>query len=215
MVTASKLISIGIMVFSFSIGFIALYIFGGLSKNKRKIYVDEMVSQLINLIIFVWAGKIILHFSIFIGDPLSILAYPSDSNSFYLAVFFSAVLFFYKASKWQLDTLLFLESFLLVLLMASFTYEFTQYIWNDNPFAFGYLILLAVLLIVFIFSQNRFSSGTLILVILTVWCLGVMSLLFIQPFVTVFGYIITPWFLSLFYIVGFLYILFCKRKRRL
>ncbi|MFD2751180.1 hypothetical protein ACFSUM_12245 [Virgibacillus siamensis] len=209
---ASKLMSIGIMVFSIGIGFITLIIFGGLIKEQRKLYLEEMLSQFINLILFVWAGKIILNFSVFITDPMSVLAYPSDSNSFYLAVFFSAVLFFYKSSKWDLDTLLFLESILLVLLMASFTYEFIQYIWYGNQFAFGYLILLAVLLLVFIFSRNRFTPAALILVILTVWCLGVFLLLFIQPFVTVFGYMITPWFLGLLFVGGFSYIFIVKER---
>lgn len=213
-VIASKLTSIGIMVFSIVIGVIILYFMGGLTKEQRKNFLEEMISQLINLIIFVWLGKIILNFPVFMDDPLSILAYPSDSDSFYLAVFLSAVLFFYKSSKWQLDTLLFLESFLLVLLTASFTYEFIQSIWNDNQFAFGYLVLLAVLLLLFIFTQNRFSSSSSILVILTAWTLGVALLLFIQPFVTVFGYMITPWFLGPFFIIGFSFILF-KRKRRL
>ncbi|MBY7142484.1 hypothetical protein KFZ56_05200 [Virgibacillus sp. NKC19-3] len=214
MVITSNLMAIGTIVFGFGLGFIIFVMFGGLSKEKRKIYLEEMISQLINLVIFVWVGKIILNFPVFIEDPLTILAYPSDANSFYLAFLFSGLLFFYKSSKWQLDTLLFLESFLLVLLTASLTFEFIQYIWNDNPFAFGYLILLTILLLVFMFMQNRVASGTSILLILTVWSLGVLLLLFIQPFVTVFGYMITPWFLGLVFIIGFSYILYLKRKRR-
>ncbi|WP_461176709.1 hypothetical protein [Virgibacillus ainsalahensis] len=206
--------SIGMMVFSIGVGFIILVIFGGLSKEQRKDYLEEMISQLINLVIFVWIGKIILNFPVFMEDPMSILAYPSDSDSFYLAVLFSGALFFYKSSKWYLDTLLFLKSFLFVLLTASFAYEFIQYIWNDNQFAFGYLILLTVLLLLFIFMQNRVASSTLILVILTVWSLGVLLLWFIQPFVTIFGYMMTPWFLGLVFAIGFSFILFCKRKRR-
>lgn len=212
MVIASKLMSIGIMVSSFVIGFIILVIFGGLSKEQRKDYLEEMTSQFINLIIFVWVGKILLNFPVFIQDPLTILAYPSNSDAFYLAVLISAALLVYKSSKWQLDTLLFLESFLFVLLTASFTYEFIQYIYNDNPFAFGYLILLTALLLLFIFMQNRVKSSTSILVIWTGWSLGVLFLLIIQPFVTVFGYMIMPWFLGLVYVIGFAFILFLKRR---
>lgn len=204
--------SIGIMVSSFVIGFIILVIFGGLSKEQRKDYLEEMTSQFINLIIFVWVGKILLNFPVFIQDPLTILAYPSNSDAFYLAVLISAALLVYKSSKWQLDTLLFLESFLFVLLTASFTYEFIQYIYNDNPFAFGYLILLTALLLLFIFMQNRVKSSTSILVIWTGWSLGVLFLLIIQPFVTVFGYMIMPWFLGLVYVIGFAFILFLKRR---
>ncbi len=64
MVITSKLISIGIMVFSIGIGFIILVMLDGLSKEQRKEYLEEMISQLINLVIFVWVGKIILNFPV-------------------------------------------------------------------------------------------------------------------------------------------------------
>lgn len=214
MVITGRLVSIVIMVLSFGIGFITLYVLGVLSKEQRRRYLDEIMSQIINLVLFVWAGKVILNFPIFMEDPLSALAYPSGSEAFYLAVVCTAVLFFYKSSKWRLDTLLFVKSLLLVLLTASFTYEFVQYIWNDNHSVLLYMILLMVLLLVFILMHNRLSSGTLILFILAVWFIGVLSLLFIQPFVTVFGYIIRPWFLVILFVIVFSYILYFKRKRK-
>lgn len=68
MVITSKLISIGIMVFSIGIGFIILVMLDGLSKEQRKEYLEEMISQLINLVIFVWVGKIILNFPVYRGS---------------------------------------------------------------------------------------------------------------------------------------------------
>lgn len=64
-----KLMSIGIIIISFVVGLIFFYMISYLSKEQRKAQIEEIVSQLINFIIFIWIGKIILNFSIFIKDP--------------------------------------------------------------------------------------------------------------------------------------------------
>ncbi|WP_230856172.1 MULTISPECIES: hypothetical protein [Bacillaceae] len=209
----SKLISIGIIAVSMFAGFISYYITSDLSKEQRKKHMEEMISQLINFIIFIWLGKVILNFSIFIKDPLAILAYPSNSQSFYLAVLFSGLLLVYKSKRQQLYVLEFIESFLHVFLVASFTYEFIQLVWNDNTYAFGYLVLLTVLLVLFFLTRGRIAVITIIIMILTGWTAGVLLLTFIQPFVTVFGYIMAPWFVGLFFISSILLIIFKHRKR--
>ena len=109
-----KLMSIGIIIISFVVGLIFFYMISYLSKEQRKAQIEEIVSQLINFIIFIWIGKIILNFSIFIKDPLAILAYPSNAEAFYLAVLFSAILLFYKAYKKKFDVLQLATSFLSV-----------------------------------------------------------------------------------------------------
>ncbi|WP_174613499.1 hypothetical protein [Virgibacillus ihumii] len=215
MAAAIKLMSVGVMALSFLFGFIFFFLTNGQSKEQRKLYMEEIFSQLINLIIFIWISKIILSFPLFMNDPISVLAYPSGANSFYLALFFSAAVFHYKSRKWQLDSLLFLESAMLVFLAASFAYEFIQYIYHNNQFAFGYLVLLTVMLLVFLFIQKRVTAAILLIIIIICWSMGVLLLYFLQPFVTVFGYIVSPWFLGLFILFSLLYIFFLKRKRRL
>src|SRR5690625_1095176 len=100
-----KLKAVGIIVISFIVGFAFFYITSPLQKELKKAQLEEMFSQLVNFIIFIWVGKIILNFSIFIDDPLAILAYPSNSEAFYLAVLFSAILLFYKSWQKTFDVL--------------------------------------------------------------------------------------------------------------
>ncbi|MGY0692768.1 hypothetical protein ACW2QC_08245 [Virgibacillus sp. FSP13] len=209
---ASKLMSVGLIVISLVVGFISFYMMSDLSKEKKKRHVEEMVSQLINFIIFIWLGKVILNFSIFIKDPLAILAYPSNSEAIYLAVLFNALLLVYKSKRQRLGQA-FIESFLTVFLVASFVYEFIQLVWNNNTYSFGYLVLLAVLLVLFFLIRGRITVITLITTILTVWSAGIFLLLSMQPFVTVFGYIMAPWFVGLFFIISLLIIIIRYRKR--
>ncbi|MFZ3579783.1 hypothetical protein [Virgibacillus sp. DJP39] len=209
---ASKLMSIAIIVISLAVGFIFYYILSDLSKEQKKRHMEEMFSQLINFIVFMWIGKIILNFNVFINDPIAILAYPSNSEAFYLAVLFSAIMLNYKAKRKPMDMLVFIRSFLLVFLVASFMYEFIQLVWNNNTYSFGYLFLLIIMLVVF-FLSGRITTTMLIVTMLIGWCVGMVLLSFVYPFATVFGYIIAPWFVGVFFITSICLITFNTRKR--
>ncbi|WP_245844139.1 hypothetical protein [Oceanobacillus rekensis] len=181
-------------------------------KDQKKKRMDELISQLVNFVLFIWLGKIILHFSIFIKDPLAILAYPGNSDSFYLAVLFIVIVLVYKSFRKQMNVLTFMESFLHVFLVASFLYEFIQVIWNDNSYAFGYLILLSVLLILFFLLFRWLTASLLIMVMLIGWSFGMWILTSIQPFVTVFGYIMEAWFVGLFFTLSLVILIYKIRK---
>src|SRR5690625_3451826 len=103
MVIASRVASIGIIIVSLAIGLITFYILNDLPKEKKKKYMEEFISQLVNFIIFIWVGKILLNISLFIQDPLAVLAYPGDSGAFYLAVLFTAIIAVYKKIYKSLD----------------------------------------------------------------------------------------------------------------
>lgn len=207
-----KLMSIGIIVISFVVGFIFFYLISHLSEEHKKAQIEEMVSQLINFIIFIWIGKIILNFSIFIKDPLAILAYPSNSGAFYIAILLSTILLFYKAKKKKFDVLQLITSFLPVFLLASFLHEFIQLIWNNNTYSFGYLTLSTILLVLLLLTNGQLTSRNLIITILISWSLGVLILAYTQSFVTVFNYILAPWFIVLFLIINLLFIFGTKKN---
>ncbi|WP_405098659.1 hypothetical protein [Oceanobacillus sp. FSL H7-0719] len=213
MAIASKLMDIGIIVVSIAAGFISFYIISNLSKGTKKRNIEELTSQFINFVIFIWLGKIIIHFSTFIKDPLAILAYPSDSSAFYLAVLFIAILLAYKAKRKKLDSEAFTEAFLHVFLVASFSFEFIQLVWNNNPFALGYLILLTILLVLYFTLNERITVHRLVIILLIGWSSGMTGLFFLQPIVTVFGYNLTRVAVALFFVICFLIILFIQRKR--
>ncbi|WP_090870777.1 hypothetical protein [Oceanobacillus limi] len=202
MAVASKLTAIGIMALSLAIGFLSFYLLSDLTKEKRKRHIEELTSQFINFVIFIWLGKIVLHLPIFISDPLSILTYPSDSQSFYFAIVLISLLLLYKTKRKKLNILPFLESFIHIFLVGSFVYEFIQFVVEDNPYAFGYLILLAVLIGMFFFLQERLTTMMIVMVMMIVWSVGLVVLGFVQPFVTVFGYIMAPWFVGLFFVLS-------------
>lgn len=212
MAIASKLAAIGIIVASIVAGFLSFYIMSDLPKETKKKQIEELTSQFINFVIFIWLGKIIANFSIFINDPLAILAYPSDSNAFYLAVLFITMLLIYKAKRKQLDGQSFIKAFLHVFLVASFSFEFIQLVWNNNHFTLGYLILLTILLVLFLSLSGHITTIRLSIVLLTLWSLGIIVLSFFQPFVTVFGYNVSPVFAGVFFIICFSGLLLKQRK---
>ncbi|GGA71966.1 hypothetical protein [Ornithinibacillus halotolerans] len=202
MAITSKLTAIGIIALSLTIGFLSFYLLRDLPKEEKKKHLEELTSQLINFVLFIWLGKIILNISIFISDPLSVLAYPSDSKAFYLATVLLSFLLVYKTKRKNLEVLPILESFVHVFLISSFVYEFIQLVIEENRYALGYLVLLALLIGLFFFLTERFTVPILLIIITSIWSVGMLVLLYVQPFVTVFGYMMTPWFVMLFSITS-------------
>ncbi|ASN03909.1 glycosyltransferase family protein [Virgibacillus necropolis] len=211
MITA-KVLSIAIIVISLIAGLISFYIISGLSKAQKKKQMEEIASQLINFFIFIWLGKIIMNFFIFIKDPLAILAYPSSSHAFYLAILFSALILTYKSKRRQIDVFQLIKSFIPVFLVASFVYEFIQIVWNNNTYSIGYTVLLTILLIVYLLVSDRMAGPTVTLMMLIGWSAGVFVLEYILSFTTVFGYIMDSWFIGLFFITSFILIIYKQRK---
>src|SRR5699024_10926622 len=148
----------------------------------------------------IWIAKILLNLPLFIEDPLAVLAYPGDSSAFYLAVLFTSITVIYKSLRNNLDVLTFADGFTQVFLIALFFYEFIQFVMEDNVYSLGYLILLAILLLMFFLVRERMKTYMLLLTVLVGWTIGLFVLGFIYPFVSVFGYLIQPWFIILFFI---------------
>ena len=209
MAVVSKLISIGLIVVSFAIGIIIFYIMSELSEEEKKAYISEITSQLINLVLFIWLAKIVLNFSVFIADPLTILAYPSDSTAFYLAIGLTTVWFFITSIRKKKEILPLIESFVPIFLVSSFVYEFIQYVIYQHRYSFGYLILLGMLILLYYLVKTRYSF----LLYVAIWSIGMIILAIVQPYVTVFGYMMAPWFIgSLFLAILFIYIYEQRRR---
>lgn len=215
MFITTKLISIASMIVSFLIGIISYYIMNHLPKVEKKQYIEELNTQVINFVLFIWAAKIILNISLFIKSPIVVVTYPSNSQAFYLAILFSILLLLYKGikKKININILAFLESGILVFLVTSFTYEFIQIVINKDSFTFGYLVLLVVLLCLFFLVAGRMNQRTVISIILVGWSIGMLFLSYIQPFVTVFGYLMAPWFILVILIASFLFFILTRRKK--
>lgn len=213
MAIASKLTEAGMVAASFLFGSLSLYLMSHLPAKTKQKHIREILSQLIHFVLFMWAGKIVLNFSVFIADPLSILAFPSDSSAFYFAVFCCTVVLIYKEKQKKLDLLVFLDSFAYVFLAASFLFEFLQFMLEDNMYAFGSLLLFFVLIILYICLRKKIQIKFLLLIILSSWAFGMMILTLLLPFVTNFGYMIKPWFIGILLITIFS-VYFINQKRR-
>ncbi|QQK76667.1 hypothetical protein HUG15_14565 [Salicibibacter cibarius] len=213
MVITSAIVSIGIIIACFAVGLISFYPLSDWPKAEKKRHIEALTSQLLNFVIFVWVGKILLNPSLFIQDPMAVLAYPGNSGAFYLATLFTAIIVVYKSVYKNLDVLAFVEVFVHVFLVASFFYEFMQLVLGNHSYSLGYLIVLATLLVVFVSARGRLPMPRLLMTILVGWTAGMLVLTFVQPFATVFGYIIEPWFIGLFFIGCLLIVFVSKRKR--
>ena len=203
---------ITIIILSLSMGFLTYYLLSDLAKEKKKINMEEIMGQLINLVIFIWIGKIILNFTIFIVDPLTILSYPSNSYAFYLAVLLSVITIVIQYNRGKIDVLPFLTAFTHIFLTASFVYEFMQVIWNKNTYSIGYIGLVALLIVAFVVMRDFVSPHWLNLLIFLGWTIGSLGLAVTMPIMMVFGYTMAPWFLVLMLIICCLLMVYLKKK---
>lgn len=197
MAIISKLTIISIIAISFGLAFLVFDLMSPLAKTQRKKEIGEAASQLINFVLFLWLAKILLNLPLFVQDPLAVLAYPSNSEAFYLATLFTGGLLFHQSRKKKIGGALFAHSLVQVIPAASFFYEFIQLMWRDNPFSLHYLIVFAVLLALFYMLQGRVSPQNQISIILGTAAAAFFAISFMLPYLSLFGYILEPWFLAL------------------
>lgn len=186
---------IGIKVVSWLIGFIIFYLFTPMKKAERKQQFQEVTSQLVNFILFLWLGKILLNFSSFVKSPLAILAYPSNAQSFYFATFLTFVIIAYKHIKKQIDVSGLLEAFMTIFVVASFAYEFFQLVVNHNTYGIYQFVLAAILILFYLGIQTFVKPKQIGAVMGIAWSIGALGLYTIQPLFIIFGYTLAPWFL--------------------
>ena len=212
MATVAVLTSIGIIIVSFIGAFIFYYVVSPLSRVNKKQVIEEVISHLINFVIFVWVGKVLLHLPLFVRDPFAVLAYPSNSQAFYVAFLFSAIHLSYKVIRRQFKIWSFWFAFVPIFLVASFIYEFIQIVWMDNTIAWPYLGLLLILLISFMVSLDRWPESIVIFILMIGWNVGKVILAFALPFTTIFGYTMSLWFLVILLIVNITLLLYYRKR---
>lgn len=210
----SAIMPLLVTIFSILSGLAVFYLVSNLAKEQKKKQVADAFSHIINFVLFVWLSKILLNLSLFFSDPLAMLAYPSNSKAFYLAIFFSAAMLFYNTKRdgilnWQI-----IQTLVYAILPALFFYEFVELALFEDRYALGNLILYAVLLMVFLMLNERVSSGTVGSVLLSVWTAGVLLISAIQSSSSAFGYALDPWFIILLFMVGHVLLLLSIRRRR-
>lgn len=213
MAVQSKLLEIGILVSSLAVGLLAFYLLSDSPKAEKKKQMDDMISQMINFILLIWLGKIIMNFSLFLSDPLAVLAYPSDTDAFYTAVILMTIWLLVQSRRNKLKVFPLIVSFIPVFLVSSFVYEFIEWTAYDNPFAIGNLILFAVLIGLYFFLKEKLNASVLLFILITVWSFGLVFMMTFQPFITIFGYIVGFEFVGLFFVISDGILIYRFRKK--
>lgn len=211
--TITAIVPIVVNIFSIGLGAAVFYLVSDLGKGRKKKQAEEALSQIVNFVLFIWLSKILLNLPLLFSDPLAVLAYPSDSSAFYLAIFFSAAFLMYGMKSKGIQGWLLMQTLLYLLLPAAFFYEFAQLAWFDDAYAFGNLILYAILLAVFLGLNDRLSPSAAGHVLLSVWAGGMFLISTIQPYSSTFGYVMEPWFILILFTTGHFLILFSNRRR--
>ncbi|WP_134339190.1 hypothetical protein [Filobacillus milosensis] len=202
MVATSTIISLSMLVISLVTGAFFYYVISVQTTKEKKEDLETVSSFFINFIILIWVGKITLNLSLFIEDPIAILAYPSQSDAFYFAFFASIFLYGYKFYKNELVVRRFVYVIVSIFIFSSFIYEFIDLVWQENTYTWRYLSLLFFLLVIYSLMSNQWSYRLISSVIIMLWGSGQIVLSLTQPFTTVFGYLISVWFICLIILIG-------------
>src|SRR5699024_12360924 len=84
MPSISVIKSIGLLIVSFLVGIGYFFIQSEQTKELRKKQLEVTSSLIINIVIYIWIGKVLVHLPEFFSDTLAILAFPSNSNAFFV-----------------------------------------------------------------------------------------------------------------------------------
>jgi|SRR5690625_3365898 len=212
MAIVAKLTSIGILAVSFLLAIIFYYMVSSKIKEDKLKIIEEVISTLINFVIYIWVAKIILDITTFLRDPFAVLAYPSDSRAFYLACVFLFLHSLYRAKKDLQGVKIAVGSYVPIFLSASFFYEFIQTITGNNTFNSFYLALLFVLLILLVLGFGRWPEQIFHVSLLIAWGIGTLILAIRLPYMTIFGYLVSPLFISILLIMFIGLLIYNQRK---
>ncbi|MDN4493572.1 hypothetical protein [Ureibacillus aquaedulcis] len=211
MATVAKFISLAALLFSIVAGLLLYYWMMPASKEEKKKQMEEVFNFFINFVMFMWVGKVILNFSVFIKDPLAVLAYPANSASFYLAIIGSILLLILKRKKVKLSA--FISILLPVVLMASVIFEFIQFLQDRNFYTLMNLIFYMILVAIFYYFNEHVSELSLFFALLLSWLIGTLLMYYSQPYVSFFGYLLSLPFILLFFLFNAGVLIYMKFKR--
>src|SRR5690625_1283933 len=165
------------------------------TKEIKKKQIEGIFSLLINFIIYIWIGKIVQHFPFILKDPLAVLAYPSNSLSFYIATGLIIFHLVYLVVRHKENVNTILQVFLPIFLASIFVYEFIGIVIQKSDQNWLTFIWILILFLTYVFYGNKKKYMNKIILIL--WCGGQFIIASIIPYTTVFGYMLT----SIYFIV--------------
>lgn len=213
MPSTTALISIGILIGSFIIGIIFFYVINKGNRKEKKQRMDTLLSFVVNFVLFIWAGKIMLHLSLFFQDPFAVLAYPSDSKAFYIATILIIINLLYHYYRKNLQVYMLLETAIPVFIATTFTYEFLQIVIVESQLAWPNVILSASLLLIYLFMYDKQSTEKIALFVFTIWTLAHVTFYFVFSFTKLLGYYIHPIYFVSIYVLAVGLFLYCRGRK--
>lgn len=190
----AQMTTIGILVSSLGAG---AWLVALLSDKKGQL--SHAISIIADFLIFLWASKLALNVHHLIREPVAVLSRPADSAAFYTASLLTGIILVFRIWRDRSDPgiLLFL---LRLWFLSSFLFEFTEFVIGSHPanlinlFLYGGLSLFSV--------RKALPPDRLMVMSLLLWAAGGLSTLLIQPVLTMFGFLISPWFFLIFTVMA-------------
>ena len=204
--------SLVILVVSFILGIIFFRFISPFTKEETKKRIDEVVSFLIGFVIALWIAKIMLNLPAFISDPRAMLAYPSDSNAFYLAFVIMIIYTRIRVVKDYQHLITLQFTFITIFISATFIYEFVQIISGNlmqSPLQLAIHLIMLGFIVVYV---NKKKLGLIVFVSILGWSLG-MWILSLFTTTTIFQFSTEPVFYLIICIVSVIVVYFRQRKQ--
>lgn len=212
MISTTALWKVGILLISFIAGLTFFYVIGQQHKQTKKQLIEEIMSLTINFIIFIWLGKIVLHFPKFIKDPFAILAYPSNAQAFYVATVLMAVQILYQKWKQKKPFQEVFHAFIPIFLASSFFYEFLQVVIEKNQANVTYLVLLFILLLFYMLGYGKVKIERMTQFISIALLISLSVLVFINK-ITLFQYRLSAVYYVILLFILLLINVYDKKKK--
>lgn len=202
--------SIGILIASFVIGIGYYYFQSNQSKSIRKKQIEATSSLLINIVIYIWVGKVLVNLPKFMSDPLAILAYPSNANAFYVASVLGLINIIINVRKKKVTLKTYIEAFIPIFIGASVVFEFINYINNGTINHLTYFILLIILVGMQLLLNEKTSIVKLNLILVIIWSLFKLVLSLMYNYTTIFNYMIHP----IYFMVMIIIAIYCLNMKK-
>ncbi|TRM11535.1 hypothetical protein FH966_07405 [Lentibacillus cibarius] len=204
--------NVSIIIVSLIGGLIFHYISSPSKQARKKQELESITSLLVNFILFVWVGKLLINLPLLFTNPLAVLAYPSSSTAFIIAVLLTTINIIYQVKRKSMDYSVILASFVPVFLGSAFLYEFIDLVWHENTFAWGHQGLLLLLIVVFLITHEKLSPILMACVILTGWSAGQLIIAYTMPYTALYGYTMPEWFLFLVFATSIITFVYNRRR---
>lgn len=210
-----KLISMTVLTFlliliaSFIAGLLFTYTTSIASKAKGKKQIDEIISIVINLVVYIWIGKILANLSLFIKDPFAVLAYPSNGSALAIALVLLTLHILYKIWFKKENMMPIIKLMLPVFIASAFMYEFLQMTVMGNKSHWMQVLLYAVLLLIYVLLQEGVLRNW---ILIYSWLLVQLYFTITKSYTTVFQYSLSLKFVIILFIIAMIG-LFLNRRR--